>query len=116
MTKRSIPGGVKDPNGIYTPTPVLPPPPESGVSEPFVEPESVALDDIQRKQLRIIYRQTRYFLAEAKLGPLSKDHEMAFDRLVRLTRELKKDELAALGKMGDKELEDAANGAPRDDD
>lgn len=95
----------KDSNGAYTKTPA-----EAPASPPTPPSSGVSLDDLLNKQLLVLFRQTVRFLEASTSGLLNKDQEQAFDRCVRLTRELKKDEKALFDKLSSDDLEKLANG------
>lgn len=95
--KRIVPQqGVKDDSGAYVK--VVPPPAMPVVTD-------VSLDAIHEKQLLILHREVHRLTELSATNLLSRDEGIAFERCVKILREFKKEERAALDALPDEELD-----------
>ncbi len=89
MSDRRIPAlGVKDDAGAYVRAPATPPAPPP---TPPIDAD-VSLDDVHQRLLLVLDRETKRLTIQSATDLLSKDQGIAFERCVKVLRELKKEE------------------------
>lgn len=103
---KKIVGGTKDENGAYLPNKPITPPSVDPTTTPY-DPvfSDISLDDLTKKQLLILYRETRNLLIESAKGLLSPHASTSFERCMKLTKDLRKEEKAYLDSLSEEELE-----------
>lgn len=69
---------------------------------PFSE---IDLDKLTKQQMLILFRETRNLLIESARGLLNPGASVSFERCMKLTKELKKEELAYLASLEDEQLD-----------
>lgn len=97
--RKIISGATKDASGAFVKEdkPEVYTPPNVNVSD-------VSLDDLIKDHLLILYRQTKRLTEESARGLLSKESDVSFERVVKLTRELRKEERDFLKSLSDEDL------------
>lgn len=102
MNKRSIPGGIKDENGIYTPLPKI--------SVSLVPPEEdeaamdISIDALKQRGLVTIDRIMKAALVEASTGSPSRESVQNLKDCLTMLQALEKDEKDTLSKLSDDSL------------
>lgn len=107
-SKRSIPGLLKDENGIFvrpaaSASSAEPPLPKKRNRDP--KPSDISLNDLMDKHLLLLYRETKMLLQESSKGAkLSKESALCVRENLKLLMELKKKEKELLDTASDAEL------------
>lgn len=104
---KKIIGCPKDDNGIYVRSPRLPEEPSMPKFDKTTI-KDVDLDNITRKHMIILHRETVRLLAESSAGLLSREAGIAFERCVKITRDLRQAEKEILESLTDVDLEKLA--------
>ncbi len=105
MNKRSIPGGVKDANGIYMPVskePATPPVEDTSAID-------ISIDALKQRGLVTIDRIMKAALLEASTGSPSRESVQNLKDCFTMLQALEKDEKESLSKLSDDSLKAIAD-------
>ena len=103
MTKKIIPTGIKDSNGLYVKAR------EAEPSPPPIIDYDLSIDDLRLKGLLAIQRMMKYILEQSVRGLPDRDSVMTLKDCMMMLKDLKKDEDDTLSSLSIEQLERLRN-------